>query len=98
MTIKGVTESEQKIIDTILTPYKDKYDFYYYGSRVKGNFRFLSDLDILIKCKNDFKSDDIETIKTLFDNSNLSYVVNLTNFDDINNDFYNLIKKDLIKV
>ena len=97
MTIKGVTESEQKIIDTILTPYKDKYDFYYYGSRVKGNFRFLSDLDILIKSKNEVLSSDLEIIKTLFDNSNLSYVVNFTDYNNIDENFYNLIKNDLVK-
>ena len=47
MLIKGVKIEEENIIKTILEPYKHKYEFYYYGSRVKGNFRFLSDLDIL---------------------------------------------------
>ena len=36
--IKGVTEEQEKIIHDILSPYKNDFDFYYYGSRVKGNF------------------------------------------------------------
>lgn len=94
MTIKGVTGSEQKIIDNILQLYKDKYEFYYYGSRVKGNFRFLSDLDILIK--GDVSPDDLDTMRMLFDKSRLPYVVNFSY--DIDEKFYNLIKDDLIKV
>ena len=43
--IKGVTEKEEKIIKDILRKYP--YDFYYYGSRVKGDFTKASDLDIL---------------------------------------------------
>ena len=43
--IKGVTEKEENIIKDILS--KDPYDFYYYGSRVKGDFTIASDLDIL---------------------------------------------------
>ena len=48
MPIKGIKPEEEIIIKSILEPYKSKYEFYYYGSRVKGNFRFLSDLDILV--------------------------------------------------
>lgn len=94
MTIKGVTGSEQKIIDNILQLYKDKYEFYYYGSRVKGNFRFLSDLDILIK--GDVSPDDLDTMRMLFDKSRLPYVVNFSY--DVDEKFYNLIKDDLVKV
>lgn len=95
MLIKGVTNDEQKIIDSILKPFKDRYEFYFYGSRVKGNFRFLSDLDILIK--GNVSSNDIDTLRTLFDNSNLPYVVNFTIYNNIDENFYNLIKKNLVK-
>lgn len=98
MIIKGVTDTEQDIIDNILRPFKAKYEFYYYGSRVKGDFRFLSDLDILIKSDKEVLSDDIETLKTLFDNSNLPYVVNFTDYNHIDEKFYNIIKNDLIRI
>lgn len=95
MTIKGVNIEEQKIIDSILAKFKDKYEFYYYGSRVKDNFRFLSDLDILIK--ENVSLDDLDALKTLFDNSNLPYVVNFTDYSSMDKNFYNLVKNDLVK-
>ena len=96
MPIKGVTLEEEKIILSILEPYKNKYDFYYYGSRVKGNFRSLSDLDILLTSKKDIELNDIYTLKEAFDESILPYVVNISyNIDD---KFYNLIKEELVKI
>lgn len=95
MKIKGVADSEQFIIDSILGIFMHKYEFYYYGSRVKGNFRPMSDLDILVK--GDVSQDDLSLIKTLFDNSNLPYIVNLTDYNNIDKDFYELIKVDLVK-
>ena len=96
MPIKGVTLEEEKIILSILEPYKNKYDFYYYGSRVKGNFRSLSDLDILLLSKNDIEINDIYTLKEAFDESILPYVVNISyNVDD---KFYNLIKEELVYI
>ena len=96
MPIKGVKIEEENIIKTILEPYKHKYEFYYYGSRVKGNLRFLSDLDILIKSMNAVNIADIDCIKEAFDESRLPYIVNITSEPD--KDFYNLIKDDLVKV
>ena len=96
MPIKGVTKDEEKIIFSILEPYKNKYEFYFYGSRVKGNFRPLSDLDILIK--GSVETNDIEAIKDAFDISNLSYIVNFADFNNIDKTFYQHIKKDLIKL
>lgn len=95
MQISGVTEKEENIIKSILTPYKGKYKFYYYGSRVKGNFRPLSDLDILVEGKS-IDLNDIEALKTAFDNSLLPYVVNLSY--ELDENFYNLIKEDLVVI
>lgn len=96
--IKGVTEKEEHIIQNILFPYKKVYDFFYYGSRVKGNFEKTSDLDILIKGKEAFPLNQLETIKILFDNSDLNYIVNFVDYHNIDKNFYELIKKDLVKV
>ena len=96
--IKGVTEKEELIIQKILSPYKKDYDFFYYGSRVKGNYEKTSDLDILIKGKELFPLNQLEIIKVIFDNSDLSYVVNFVDYYNIDKNFYDLIKKDLVKV
>ena len=96
--MKGVNEEELKIIANIIAPFKDKYKFFAYGSRVKGNFRELSDLDIMIKGKNPIEVFELEEIKENFDNSNLSYVVNLVDYFSISESFYNIIKDDLRKI
>ena len=94
--IKGITSKEYNIIKTFLEPYKNKYEFYFYGSRVRGNFRPLSDLDILVKSKNNIDLNDIDNIKTFFDESTLPYVVNLSY--ELDEDFYKILEKDLVKI
>ena len=98
MTIKGVTTEEEIIIKSIIEPYKEKYDFYYYGSRVKGNYRFLSDLDVMIKGNQTADVEDINNLKDKFDKSNLSYVVNISDFYNLDEKFYELIEADLVKI
>ncbi len=98
MPIKGITTEEEKIIFAILKPFKEQYNFYFYGSRVKGNFRPMSDLDILIHGKNPANTSDIEYLKEKFDNSNLSYIVNFVDFYNLNEKFYKIIEKDLVKL
>ena len=98
MPIKGVTENEENIIKSILLPYKDKYNFYYYGSRVKGNFRFLSDLDVMIRGTELATLSDIDDMKDKFDKSNLPYIVNISDYHNLDEDFYKLIKTDLVKI
>ena len=90
--IKGINSAEEQIIQDILKPYRTDFDFFYYGSRVKGNFEKTSDLDILIKGKK------LEIIKFLFDKSDLPFVVNFADFNSIDEKFYSLIEKDLVKV
>lgn len=62
---------------------------------MKGNFRPLSDLDILVEGKS-IDLNDIEALKTAFDNSLLPYVVNLSY--ELDENFYNLIKDDLVVI
>lgn len=90
--IKGITENEYSIIKNILKDYKG--NFYAYGSRARGDFSELSDLDILIK--SDMKI--LTELKDKFDKSYLPYVVNLTNYNDIDEHFFNLIKNDLTEL
>ena len=96
--IKGILQEEEIIIKNILREYKNEYSFYYYGSRVKGNFEKTSDLDILIMGKNEMPLNILSEIKDKFDNSLLPYVVNFSDFHSINPKFYELIKDDLVEI
>ena len=94
--IAGVSEQEDNIIKNILQPFSSEFSFYYYGSRVKGNYTKLSDLDILIKGNKEFT--ELSKIKFAFDNSDLPYIVNFTDYTNINSSFYKLIENDLVNV
>lgn len=96
--MKGVSEEELKIIENIIAPFKDKYEFFAYGSRVKGNFRELSDLDIMVRGEIPININDFEELKEKFDNSSLPYIVNLVDYFSLAESFYNIIKKDLTKI
>ena len=91
--IKGVTEKEEKIIKDILKDYP--YDFYYYGSRVKGDFTRASDLDILTY---EIPYSTLDEIKTRFNESLVPYIVNISQKCNMNEHFYSLIKNDLVKI
>ena len=94
--IKGISEKEEKIIKNILAKYP--YEFYYYGSRVKGDFTISSDLDILIECKNELPPSYIEKLETEFNESLIPYRVNFSQHCKMDDYFYELIKKDLRKI
>lgn len=96
--IKGLTPKEETIVKKILEPYQTEYQFFYYGSRVKGNYEKSFDLDILIKGESQMPYDKLEVIKFLFDNSDLPFVVNFADFYSIDEKFYKLIEKDFILV
>jgi len=96
--ILGVTEKEQEIIENILKEYRDDYSFFYYGSRVKGNFEKTSDLDILIKGKSEMPLRILSEIKEKFDESSLSYIVNFSDYNAIEKAFYEQIKSTLVQI
>lgn len=93
--IKGITDKEYLIIKEILKGYPtDK--FYAFGSRVKGDFSALSDLDVLVVSDNFEKI--IARLKHDFDESYLPYVVNFTDCNSVEDSFYNIIKNDLTEL
>lgn len=91
--IKGVNAKEEKIIKDILKKYP--CEFYYYGSRVKGGYTKASDLDILMKGGN---SETAERINLEFNNSYIPYIVNISRYEAMDEHFYKLIEKDLVKI
>ena len=96
--IPGVTPNEQEIITKILKDYTKDYIFYYYGSRVKGNFCKTSDLDILIKGSIEMPLSDLVYLKEKADESTLPYIVNFTDYNSIDKNFYNLIRDTLVPI
>jgi len=75
---------------------KHPYQFFAYGSRVKGNARKLSDLDL---CYQGNLSDALVfQIEEEFKESDLPFLVELVSWKRMNPQFQELIKKDLVAI
>lgn len=96
--ILGITEKEQSIVINILEEYKRQYNFYYYGSRVKGNYNKTSDLDILIRGSKEMPVSELAKLKEKMDESKLPYIVNFSDYHSIDDKFFSLIKNDLVLI
>ncbi len=95
--MNGITDKEHKIITEILEKY-NKYEYYYYGSRVNGNYSAVSDLDILIKGQYPIPASELEDIKEKFDESNLPYITNFVDYHKISKEFYENIKTKYVNI
>lgn len=82
------------IIKHILKKYP--YTFYAYGSRTKGTQRPTSDLDICFKEPISYPMQAI--ISEEFEESNLPFRVDLTDFNLMSTDFQKAIAQDLIEI
>ena len=94
--IKGVTAKEESIIKEILKKYP--YEFYYYGSRVKGDYTKSSDLDILVKSNKQIPISVLEEMCVNFNESKLPYIVNVADYNLLEDSFFKLIEPTLIPI
>lgn len=86
-------DKHHKIIQKILNKYP--YDFYAFGSRVKGTHKSLSDLDLCLLTSIPIL--EKAQLQEDFDESDLPFKVDLIQWDDISEDFRQIIKPDLIQ-
>lgn len=94
--IKGVNAEEENIIKNILSKYP--YQFFFYGSRVKGDFTKSSDLDILMVSETPVPDNVIDEIELKFNKSLIPYIINISDYNKMDKTFYELIKPSLVKI
>lgn len=87
-----VEERHLKMIKDILSAYS--YTFYVYGSRAKGTHRPTSDLDICFIEPIPFNVQ--AHIDEDFEESDLPFVVDVSDFNLMTQEFQDLIRKDLV--
>jgi len=83
----------KKTFDEHLTEYK----LYLFGSRAKGNAKKYSDIDLAIDSKN-FNSEIKSKLENFFSNSTIPYEIDIIDLNNINDQFKQLIKNDLIEI
>jgi len=86
--------SHWEIIRNILGKYPHK--FYVYGSRVKGNAKKYSDLDLCFQEKIPWNV--LSHIQEDFEESDLPFKVDLVNWEWMSSEFKELIKDDLTPI
>ena len=93
-SLMGLSESDEILFKEILNTIP--YAISAYGSRVKGNYKKLSDIDLCIM----EEVDDLTLfhIKEQFSDSDLPMKVDLKRWSDLSADFQSLIQADLQKL
>ena len=73
-------------------------EIYIFGSRTQDKALEYSDVDIALKSMSVIDINIILKIKSLFQNSTFPYKVDIIDLNAIDESFFNIIKKDLIKI
>lgn len=72
------------------------FDFYAYGSRVKGNAKRLSDLDLVIL--EDLDAQQVESVREAFEESDLPIKVDVSLWSELSDEFRQQVQRDLTLV
>ena len=81
----GLSEKSMSIIHGIYAKYPQIAKVIVYGSRAKGNYREGSDIDMTIIADGEFTLDDRLHVMSDFDDSMLPYLVDISNFSELQN-------------
>ena len=71
---------------------------YVFGSRVKGENRKFSDIDIAIRADNDIPFSIMARLNHDFEESNLDYFVNIVDLNTASERFVKCIENDLVEI
>jgi predicted nucleotidyltransferase len=80
----GLTESQITNLQNIFAKYPEVNQVIVYGSRAKGNFSERSDIDLIIK-DSKISRTIINKIMLDFEESNIPFIVELQNYDNLKN-------------
>lgn len=84
-------DKELIILQEILSKYP--YEFYVFGSRIKGKAEKFSDLDLAYK--EDIAIQDLSDLREKLEESDLPFHVDLINLNEVSNDFAELVRRDM---
>lgn len=90
-----ISEKDKAIIGHILQTSIPNMPVYAFGSRVTGNAKAYSDLDLVVMGELDLSQ--LAALKDAFDASDLVYKVDISDWASLSDDFKNRIKPDLVQ-
>lgn len=80
----GLTQRDMATIENILKKHFTITHVCIFGSRAKGNYKFGSDIDLVIMDEN-ISEKEMSTIKSEFEDSNLPYTVDILDYHHLDN-------------
>ncbi|WP_297205930.1 nucleotidyltransferase domain-containing protein [uncultured Brachyspira sp.] len=87
----SVPDDDMKIINKILSDNIEYGKVYVFGSRYKHTNKKFSDLDLAVDINRKMTINEIENLKYDFEESNLTYRVDIIDYNNISNDFKKII-------
>lgn len=93
----NLSEKYIKELHNIFNSYCPKAEIWMYGSRLTSNSHSGSDLDLTVKTFNEDKK-YLSELKDLLNNSNIPFLIDITEFSTLPVYFQEEIKKNYIKI
>lgn len=93
----NLEEKYLSFLNKVISGYLTSYTLYLFGSRVNGNSKKYSDIDIAISSKELSRSVKAK-LEYEFENSTLPYEVDIVDLNDIAEEFRKLIENSLVKI
>jgi hypothetical protein len=92
MSAINISETELLVVKNILIRHIPEYDVYVFGSRVCGNARKSSDLDLAIMSDVPLETMRMIDLKSAFSESDLPFKADLVDWASINENFHKIIE------
>jgi predicted nucleotidyltransferase len=94
-----VSSKQIELISEILRAnLKGNYRVFLYGSRIKGNARDNSDLDLAISANNKLKIRDLAFLNEAFMESDLPFIIDIHDYNTFSPKFLDHIQEDAIEL
>jgi len=93
----NIKQEHLQELNKIFQEYCPKAEIWAYGSRVGGDSHSGSDLDLTVKSFNEDKK-YLSDLKDLINNSDIPFLVDITEFDKLPETFQKEIEKNYIKL
>ncbi|MEI0602750.1 nucleotidyltransferase domain-containing protein [Brachyspira alvinipulli] len=87
----NLSDNEINIIKDILKNHIYEGEVYIFGSRVRGNNKKFSDIDLAVNINRKLSLSEISAIKDDFDESDLIYTADIIDYNSISEEFKNII-------
>ncbi len=87
-----------KFIKSTVFAVFENIEIYIFGSRVQDKSLEYSDIDIALKGDNRLDFEKLLKLRSDFQASDFPYKVDIIDINDIEENFYNIIKEDLYKI